>query len=206
MGLIKPRVGAQSDTAQSRLATTEARTAGSKQREALVRDKEAYTEDEPGFPTPSPAETTFYDDDVTAAHLSGKRWESRSHKFARLWKLQHGRGHTFEEWDDSHRIRPDDRAQYHRALIVLARAEVADPFRDAAVQKVMTENINGFNRYYKGVIGAALGFAALYRYDTVTEASKSYLAEVAEETFDIDAERLFEYVWSKYGAVVTPEK
>lgn len=199
MGLIKPKVGAQSDRVQNSLATTEARDAGSKQREALVRDKEAYTEDEPGFPTPSPAETTFYDDDVTAAPLLGKRWDSRSHKFDRLWKLQHGRGHTFEEWDDSHRIRPDDRAQYHRARIVLARAEVAGPFQDAAVQKVMTENINGFNRYYKGVIGAALGFAALYHYKTVAEATDSYLADVAEENFNVDAEGLFEYVWRKYG-------
>jgi hypothetical protein len=199
MGFIKPKVGSQSDTGQSRLATTEARDAGSKQREALVRDKGAYTEDEPGFPTPSPAETTFYDDDVTTAPLSGKRWESRSHKFDRLWKLQHGRGHTFEDWDDSHRIRPDDRAQYHRARIVLARAGVADQFRDAAVQKVMTENINGFNRYYRGVIGAALGFAALYRYETLDEAIDSRLAEIAGKTFDVDAERLLEYVWRKYG-------
>lgn len=199
MGLIKPKVDAQSGTAQSSLATTEARDAGSKQREALVRDKVAYSEDEPGFPTPSPAETTFYSDDVTVSPLLGKRWDSRSHKFARLWKLQHGRGHTFEDWDGSHRIRPDNRAQHHRARIVLARAEVTGPYRDAAMQKVMTENINGFNRYYRGVIGAALGFAALYRYETLDKATDSRLAEIAEETFDVEADRLFEYVWRKYG-------
>lgn len=199
MGQIKPKVGIQSDTAQDSIATTETLDTGSKQRANLIRDKGAYTEDEPGFPAPSPAETTFYVDRLIDRTLHGKRWDSRSHKFNRLWKLQHGRGHTFEEWNDSHRIRPDDRSQYHRARIILARAEIAGPFRDAAIQKVMTENINGFNRYYKGVIGAALGFAGLYRYETVAEATDSYLGDIAEESFNVDAEGLFEYVWRKYG-------
>lgn len=199
MGQIKPKAVEQSDTVQSRIATTENQGTGSKQPEAFVRDKGAYTEDEPGFPTPSPAETTFYDDDVNGASLLGKRWDSRSHKFDRLWKLQHGRGHTFEEWDDSHRIRSGDRAQYRRARIVLARADVGGQFRDAAIQRVMTENISGFNRYYRGVIGAALGFAALYRYETLDEATDSRLAEIAEEIFNVEADRLFEYVWQKYG-------
>jgi hypothetical protein len=198
MVLIKPKAVEQSETAQTSIAQHEDLDAGSKQRTDFYRDKQAYTEDESGFPTPTHAETTFYEKDVNEESLLGKRWDSQSHKFNQLWRLQHGRGHTYEDWGDSHRIRSDDEAQYRRARLVLARADVADQYRDAALQKVMTENLNGFNRYYRGVIGAALGFAALDRYETVGEATDGYLADVAEEQFDVDAEALFEYVWSKY--------
>jgi len=63
----------------------------------------------------------------------------------------------------------------------------------------MCGNLTGFSRYYQGIDGAIVGFAALYQYDTMQEAMDSYLIDRAEEMFDFGVEALIEYVWRKYG-------
>ena len=68
-----------------------------------------------------------------------------------------------------------------------------------ARSRVMKENLQGFSRYYEGLDGAAIGFAALYKFDSVEEAKTSYLVDWADETLDINGGKLVEYVWRKYG-------
>jgi hypothetical protein len=64
---------------------------------------------------------------------------------------------------------------------------------------VVREPLQGFSRFYKGIDGAAIGFATLYKYDDVEEAKDSNLASAAENILDIDGKKLVEYVWEEYG-------
>jgi len=145
----------------------------------------------PSFPACSPARTTFYATDA-------EEWDKRG-KFARLWKLQHGRGHTYEDWDGQ-RIRPETVFTYRRARVILSQAGVRKQLRESVARRVVRENLTGFSRHYQGLDGAAIGFAALYQYATKEIAMNSYLVDKAEELLGIDGEQLIDYVWRKYGS------
>lgn len=175
----------------------EAFDSGSKSWGDFQRDKYQYDFD-PSFPARSPARSTFYARDVRFIGDKSKRFDSREHKFERLFPLQHGRRHTYEDWGRQ-KIRPENVFTYRRACVLLSQAEVSDQVRNLVLAKVMTESLVGFNRYYQGIDGATLGFAALYQYEDIEEAKGSYIKTVAENLLECDTDALIEYVWKKYG-------
>lgn len=168
------------------LSLEEEEDLGTKLWEHIQKDKYVY-DYQPKFPGDSDARTSFH---ARGAQESEKLYE-------RLWKYQHGRGHTFEGWEN--RSRQEDRDDFHRANAILSQLEVSDHVRDAARERVMRENLNGFSRYYQGLDGACVGFALLYRYDTVDQAKESHILERACKVINVDEEKLVEYVWRKYG-------
>ena len=140
--------------------------------------------------TRSDARTTF-----PAEYASNER------QYNRLWKLQHGRGHTYEGWDE--RVRIEDCDKYDWACIVLSRAKVTEFVRTNALRRVMTEPLQGFSRYYAGTYGAALGFASLYQFDTPSDAKESAIADLTSEILEKQgaegtADRLIDHVWDNY--------
>lgn len=149
------------------------------------KDKYIYNF-QPSFPTSSPARTTFY-----------ARQANDEEKFDKLWKLHHGRGHTYEDWD-TQRVRPENVFTYRRACVILSQAEVTGWVRNKTLSRLIYEDLRGFSRYYEGIDGAALGFAARYRYDTPEEAADSYIVAVAEDILNVDGQKLVEYVWRHY--------
>lgn len=169
------------------LALEEGVTCGSKSWGELQRDKNPYGHN-PSFPETSPARTTFYAED--APDDSPMRWNQ-------FWRLQHGRGHTYENWDGQ-RIRTEDRFNHQRACVILSRAHVKGIHRDEALRRVMAENLNGFSRHYDGVWGAALGFAALSRFSNRENAKSSHIVDMADEVIGINGEALIDYVWRTY--------
>ena len=157
---------------------------GNKSEQHLFIDSHEYDYQE-NFPKYTPAKTGFY------AYEAG----DKEVLFNRLWKLQHGRGHTYEGWEQ--RVRPEDSADFSRASAILSQLDIENS--GAARQRVMNECVNGFNRHYSGFDGACVGFALLYENETVEEAKNSHLLEKAGEMIDADCERLAEYVFRKYG-------
>lgn len=172
------------------LAANEELATGSKSWGDVQKDKHQY-ELQGSFPSNSEARTTFY------AREADNPTNDPA-KFDRLFKYQHCRGHTFEGWEGQ-RVRPEDAFTYRRACVILSQADVTGMPREQALQRVMEKNLNGFSRYYEGVDGAALGFACLAQYNDQESAKDSRIAEVAEEKFDLNSEKLVEYVWRKYG-------
>lgn len=170
------------------LALEEGLDTSAKAWEDIQKDKYQY-DLQGSFPGDSEARTTFYAREAS---------DSDTAKFDRLFGLQHGRGHTFEEWDGQ-RIRQEDTYTYRRACVILSQAEVSELAREQVLQRVVSENLNGFSRYYNGVDGAALGFACHYQYDSLESAKESHIAEAAAEKFNLNAEKLLEYIWRKYG-------
>ena len=170
------------------LALEESLTFGSKSWADVQIDKQKCTfQESKTFPACSTARTTFY---------AREAWDNNQYKT--LFKLHHGRGHTWEGWDGQ-RVRQEDIGDYQRSSAILSQT-VSDAFvKRQARSRVMRENLQGFSRHYAGLDGATLGFATLYKYDDVEEALDSHFVDVAEEMFEIDGENLVEYVWRKYG-------
>ena len=170
------------------LALDERLTFGSKSWSDVQIDKHQYDfQGDRIFPSCSTARTTFY---------AREAWDNNQYKT--LFKLHHGRGHTWEGWDGQ-RVRQEDIGDYQRSSAILSQT-VSDAFvKRQARSRVMRENLQGFSRHYAGLDGATLGFATLYKYDDVEEALDSHFVDVAEEMFGIDGENLVEYVWRKYG-------
>lgn len=159
---------------------------GSKSWDDWKKDQSQY-DFQLNFPATSQARTTFY-----------AREANNERKFDRFWSLQHGRGHTFEGWNGQ-RVRPENEFTYRRARVILSQAGVPESIRARVANRVVTEDLTGFSRYYKGVDGAAIGFASLYEYETKEAAETSYLVAKAEDLLDIDGVKLVSYVWRKYG-------
>jgi hypothetical protein len=180
------------------LALEERFTTGSKSWGDFEKDKYQYTQ-QSSFPPCSGARTTLYANDRDHDVINEKKYET-------LFRLQHGRQHPdgprvngYSEGWDGQKVRMENVDKYNRAETVLSRVEIKGSVRHWALKRVMQVNLNGFNRYYGGVEGAALGFATLCKYPDVDRAKGSYLVDEAEEMLDIDGERLVEYVWQKYG-------
>jgi hypothetical protein len=167
---------------------------GSKSWGEIKRDRYQFTT-QSIFPACSSARTTIY----------AREAEDEQH-FTVLFKLQHGRQHPAEKlpngysegWDGQ-KVRQENVYKYDRADTILSQAGVKGLDRKFALQKVMGENLQGFSRYYEGGDGAALGFAALYKYDDREISKNSYLVDFAEKELGIDGEMLMDYVWRKYG-------
>lgn len=178
------------------LALEERLDTGSKSWVDVEKDK-GYLHHRPSFPACTSARTTLHSQDAD----DGKR-----EQYDLLFLLQHGRQHPAErrangysEGWDGQKVRTENVWKYDQAQIILSRAEVHGLIRKWTVERLMTEDIRGFNRYYDGIDGAALGFATLYKYDDVEMAKNSYLMDEAEEMLEINGEKLVEYVWRKYG-------
>jgi hypothetical protein len=168
------------------IALEEQLDTGSKSWGDVQKDKHQYSS-QSAFPACTPARTSFYAREARNPRL-----------FDRLFPLQHGGGHTYEGWDGQ-RIRSEDREDYRRSHAILSQVDVTNPIKKWTVKRVMRENLTGFSRYYKGLDGAALGFATLYKFDDMEIAKDSYLTDEAEEILEIDGKMLVDYVWRKYG-------
>ena len=149
----------------------------------------------PSYPACTSARTTF----------RSNKAENKE-KYDVLFLIQHGRQHPAErrpngysEGWDGQKVRQEDVGTYCLAAVVLSQADVKGYWLRRIAKRVVRENLNGFSRHYDGTIGAAFGFAMLELRDDVAEAKDSYLAEVASEQYDLDSEKLAEYVFRKYG-------
>lgn len=124
------------------------------------------------------------------------------HRFDRLWDLQMGRGHTWEN-DSIAKQAVERDGLWGLCDAILQNCEVKQWVRQPALKRVITTDLRGFNRYYNGLAGACVGFAALLKHDTAEEAANSFLAERAASVvpaFDIETvTKLLSYVFEKYG-------
>ena len=149
----------------------------------------------PSYPACTSARTTFW-----------SREAANEEQYDVLFLVQHGRQHPAErrpngysEGWDGQKVRQEDVGTYCLATVVLSQAGVTGYWLRQIARRVVRQNLNGFSRHYEGAIGAALGFAMLELHDDVTEAKESRLSKVASEKYDLDGEKLAEYVFRKYG-------
>jgi hypothetical protein len=160
---------------------------GSKSWEEIQRDKWRLYH-RPSYPPCTSARTTLHARDAS---------DHQEEKYEILFLLQHGRQHPAErrangysEGWDGQKVRQESVSDFRQAQTILSQVEVKDPFKRWAVEKAMQEPLQGFSRHYEGIDGAVIGFATLYKYDTVEMGKKSYLVDEAEEMLDIDGEQL----------------
>jgi uncharacterized protein (DUF697 family) len=90
---------------------------------------------------------------------------------------------------------------YRFGGVLLSRAGVNGYWLRRICRRLVREELRGFNSHYAGVVGATFGFAMLELCEDVEAAKASILAEEAQQhdQFDIDSEKLAEYVFDKYG-------
>ena len=177
-----------------RIALEEPLASGSKEWEHIQKDKWRQNH-RPSYPACTSARTTFW-----------SREAANEEQYDVLFLVQHGRQHPAErrpndysEGWDGQKVRQEDVGTYCLATVVLSQAGVTGYWLRRVAIRVVGENLNGFSRHYEGAIGAALGFAMLELHDDVAEAKKSRLATVASEKYDLNGEKLAEYVFRKYG-------
>jgi len=136
----------------------------------------------PTFPSRSPARTTFH-------NLPTK-----------FWKLQHGRGHTYDD-----RGKTTVRNDYTgiRCKTILQQCEFPEWARKEAVNRIFKENLQGFSRHYAGSDGACIAFALLCMHDSSSSAKNGYRAKRAAEVIpglnSDDIDNLIEHAFRKYG-------
>jgi len=176
-----------------RIALEESLASDSKEWD-IQRDKRRQYH-RPSYPACTSARTTFW-----------SREAANKEQYDVLFLVQHGRQHPAErrpngysEGWDGQKVRQEDVGTYCLATVVLSQAGVTGYWLRRVAKRVVGENLNGFSRHYEGAIGAALGFAMLELHDDVAEAKKSRLATVASEKYDLNGEKLAEYVFRKYG-------
>lgn len=148
----------------------------------------------PAFPALSQARTTFHVVDLDIID------EEKQRRWDRLWRLQHNRGHT---WDESTKTTVRTDATYRRCTAILQQCEVPDWCEKAAVSRVIHKDLTGFSRHYAGADGACIGFALLELYDEPSVARESFFACRAADVIpgldsgDIDG--LVDYVFREHG-------
>ena len=114
------------------------------------------------------ARTTFYARDVS----------DNRELFNRLYVLNRGRGHTWEE--DSYRksaVRTE--GMLLRCDAILQSCEVPNWVRRAALRQVRRQDLRGYSRYYEGSDGACVAFGLVVLFDTAREAKESEIASRA---------------------------
>ena len=148
---------------------------------------------QPSNPSMSPAGTTWLTND-----LEPDTPEEVRRKFNRLHSLQHGRGHTYEGYEGQ-RIHQQTIDKHIRCDAILQGCEVSDGARSWALQKLMTEDLRGFNSHYEGIDGAAFGIALLVHYDSRDAAKTSNIAEIAGRTLPINTDALVDYVFRRWS-------
>jgi hypothetical protein len=128
--------------------------------------------------------------------------------YSKFHQLQHGRQHpaephldSYSEGWDGHKVRQEDVGTYRFGGVLLSRAGVNGHWLRRICRRLVREELRGFNSHYAGVVGATFGFAMLELCEDVEAAKASILAEEAQQhdQFDIDSEKLAEYVFDKYG-------
>lgn len=177
-----------------RVALEEPLASGSKNWEDIQKDKWRQSH-RPSFPPCGGARTTLWARDVDDEETYNK-----------FHNIHHGRQipaerrpNGYSEGWDGQKVRQKNVGQYCCAAVVLSRAGVTGYWLRRIAYRVAGGDINGFNRHYGGAIGAAFGFAMLELYDDVAEAKESRLATVASDEYNLNSEKLAEYVFRKYG-------
>jgi len=139
--------------------------------------------------------TTFYVFDIDA---DKKDWRSL---FNRLWKYQTGRGHTWEDSLKQKQIVRND-ATWKRCDAILQSCEVGNWIKDQALRMTISQELQGFNRYYAGADGACIGFTLRLMYQSTDQAKDSWVAKKAANVVpEFDPEtvnNLVDYVFRKY--------
>lgn len=150
-----------------------------------------------GVNTPvSTARTTFYVRDIDPS----KR--RRRQQFDRLWKLQTGRGHTYENNSPAKTVARND-AVWKRCDAILQSCDVPGWAKTWALEQVFNRNLNSFSRHYAGADGACVGFALLAFCESPTDAKETWIADAAHEVVpglgEDEIASLIEFVFRKYG-------
>lgn len=119
--------------------------------------------------------------------------------FDRLWKLQVGRGHTWES-KQKNVVRMD--AIWKRCDAILQYCEVPELEREVALGMTISRDLNGFCRHYKGADGACIGFVLFEMFDDPDLAKGSWVAQRAVDAVpEFEREtvhNLIDYVFRKY--------
>ena len=136
------------------------------------------------------AQTTFYAHDVP----------TRERLFDRLYLLNRGRGHTWE--DDSDRksaVRTE--GMLLRCDAILQSCEVPNRARRAALRQVQRRDIRGYSRYYEGADGACVAFALTQLFDTPADAKDSEVASRAADVIpgldESTVEKMIDYAFGQ---------
>lgn len=150
-----------------------------------------------GVNTPvSAARTTFYVRDIDPTR------QSRRSQFNRLWKLQTGRGHTYEEDSPGKNAARND-AVWKRCDAILQSCEVPSWAKNWALEQILNRNLNSFSRHYAGADGACVGFVLLALCENPTDAKETWIADAAHDAVpgldENKIESLIEFVFRKYG-------
>lgn len=173
-------------SAQGMLADAENDSLGSRTwSEAEIDSHELKYPD--GFAHHTPAATTFYE---------------RDSENAPNWRLHHGVDDEFDEWNEAHRVDPEERDKRIYIDGVLSGLGITTQVERQVKTTVMNNHMSGFNRHYSGLVGAALGYAAYYAFDDVTSAIESELVHSSEyqqrcEAHDISPVSLIEYTFRR---------
>lgn len=137
--------------------------------------------------------TTFHTYDIDSDDQEQRKL------FDRLWKLQVGRGHTWEN-KQKHIVRQD--ATWKRCDAILQFCEVPELEREVALRATLSRDLQRFSRHYKGAAGACIGFALFEMFDDPGLAKRSWVAQTAVDAvpgFDRGTvHKLIDYVFNKY--------
>lgn len=127
--------------------------------------------------------------------------QGRRELFDRLWSLQTGRRHTWED-DNKKKTIVRREAVWKHCDSVLQSCEVPSWVRRTALRKTFSNDLQCFNRYYSGTDGACIGFALNSMFEDKEEAKCSWIANRAADTipsFDQSTvEGLIDLVFEKY--------
>ena len=144
----------------------------------------------------SAARTTFYVRDIIPIN------RRRRLQFDRLWKLQTGRGHTYEKDSPAKTVVRKD-AVWKRCDAILQSCEVPSWAKNWALKQILNRNLNSFSRHYAGADGACVGFALLALCENQTDAKETWIADAAHDVVpgldEDDIVSLIEFVFRKYG-------
>jgi len=86
------------------------------------------------------------------------------------------------------------------ARTVCAQLSVPDHVTEMTVHRCLSVDMRSFSSHYRGIYGAAVGFAMLHLFEDVEAAKESAYADTAKDIFDgITVESLIELIFRKYG-------
>lgn len=127
--------------------------------------------------------------------------QERRDLFDQLWRLQTGRGHTWED-DKFQKTFVRRNAMWKRCDAILQSCETPEWVRKVALRKTLSRDLQSFCRYYSGADGACVGFALKSMFDHKEEAKSSWIASRAADaipSFDQSTvESLIDLVFEKY--------
>ncbi|MFU1782599.1 hypothetical protein ACM16X_14540 [Haloarcula japonica] len=117
-------------------------------------------------------------------------------KSRRLWKTQVGIRDFVRDTHSRTRTTEDALA----ARTVCAQLGVPDHITEMTVHRCLSIDMRSFSSHYRGIYGAAIGFAMLHLFEDIDDAKESAYTDTAEDIFDgITVESLIELTFRKYG-------